>query len=169
MTSLGLQIICGATPLLKTETLAIDGSYLTLYASPSRNPQSSDFSVRVEMSIFEYGGFFCAWGRHNRSTRGERVMYLISFVFTGRTRSLPILLFFFPFVVVQGRFNDSVGVVTVMFVGAIVCAWICRRRLLPMMRSEERMVRTSLSCSNNVMFQRCMLGSAIVREVNPCT
>lgn len=30
--------------------------------------------------------------------------------------------------------------VTVMFAGTIVCAWGCRRRLVPMMRQEERVV-----------------------------
>lgn len=45
------------------------------------------------------------------------------------------------FVVAQGRFNESLGVVTVMFVGTIIFAWVCRTRLVPvMMRSEEREV-----------------------------
>eukprot|EP00903_Cladosiphon_okamuranus_P008118 g7819.t1 len=36
----------------------------------------------------------------------------------------------------KGRFNESLGVVTVMFVGITICAWGCRRQLMPLLRPE---------------------------------
>lgn len=73
---------------------------------------------------------------------------MISCVFTGFERRAFAFAAFrsVPFVVAQGRFNESLGVVTVMFVGIVICAWRCRRRLVPVMRPESEGRTVSYTC-----------------------